>query len=262
MNQFGPFAVLIGLLAVALAALGATVAWWNQEARRVRRGLRLVLGEEPHALIVAPGRGRGAGFNFSSGTMAVAWDSGGWCLIYRIEELNGMELLVDGHLAARVWRGEARRPLENVGDAERQVLLRLVFDDPHHPDFLLELWSPLDHGLRGALTTAEALEEGNRWIARTESLFRRRPAATSVRVAPRPEPVAPEPQTAAEPATRTSASQQPVAFRPVAPAPPHEPAAAPGVPANQELPFDSAPWDEEAEDDEDIPLLRPDRMRD
>jgi hypothetical protein len=239
MNQFGPFVVLIGLAALAMAALGGVVAWWNAEERRIRRGLRKVLGEDPHALIVSPGRGRGAGFNFASGQMAVAWDTGGWCLIYRIEELSGMELIVDGQVAARSWRGEARRPLEILAGAEKQVMLRLIFDDPHHPDFTLELWSADDPGGH----VDDALAEGNRWIARTESLFRRSaaPALRPPRVAPRPPAAAEptEPQPASSPA---AAASQPEPPRP-------SPVATDAGPAMQELPFEVPPWDHD--DDED-----------
>ena len=76
MTQLGPFLVLLVVTAVALAALGGAVAWYNEEARRIRRGLRRVLSGESHAEIIAHGRGRGAGFNFTSNTMAVAWDTG------------------------------------------------------------------------------------------------------------------------------------------------------------------------------------------
>ena len=80
------------LLMVLLAGLGLTVLsslviWYMDEERRVRRGLRHVLGAAPEALVVARGRGRGAGFSFRSGLLAVTWDSGAWCLVYRIEDL-------------------------------------------------------------------------------------------------------------------------------------------------------------------------------
>jgi len=237
MNQLGPFVVLIGVAAVLLATLGGVVAWWNAEERRIRRGLAKVLDEAPHAMITAPGRGRGAGFNFATNTMAVTWDSGGWCLIYRIDELTGVELILDGQVAARSWRGEPRRPLDLIGGAERQVVLRLVFDDPHHPDFTLELWSQADVGRPKAVSCADAVEEGNRWIARTESVFRRQPAAVPLRpkVAPAAAP-APAPE-----ATPAAAVQREA-----------EPAPAPrAAPLRQELPFDDeaphvdeAPWDE------------------
>ena len=39
MTQLGPFLVLIGVAAVALAAVGGMVAWYNEQGRRIRRGL-------------------------------------------------------------------------------------------------------------------------------------------------------------------------------------------------------------------------------
>jgi hypothetical protein len=174
MTQLGPFLVLIGVAAVALAAVGGMVAWYNEQGRRIRRGLRRVLRGDTHALIIAPGRGRGAGFNFTSNTMAVAWDAGGWCLIYKIDELLGAELIIDGQVAARAYRGEPRRPLDVLGGAEKQVALRLVFDDPQYPDFHLELWSAERGPRRGEYKASKAVEEGNRWLARVESVFRRK----------------------------------------------------------------------------------------
>jgi hypothetical protein len=240
MSQLGPFLLLIGIAAVALAALGGVVGWYNEEGRRIRRGLRKVLKGETHALIVAHGRGRGAGFNFANNRMAVTWDTGEWCLVYRMEELLGVELIVDGQVAGRAFRGEGRRPLDVLGGAEQQVSLRLVFDDPQHADFILELWSAARSGRR-SVDANEAVEEGNRWLARIESVFRRKPAVLAARVA-QPPPPAPEPRREA------SAAQAP-------PSPPAEPAPAPtaapaatAATAAQELPFDDdPPWDDEDE---------------
>ena len=134
-----------------------------------------MLKGDTHALIIAQGRGRGVGFDFTSNTMAVAWDAGGWCLIYQHRRTAGR-------------RADHRRPgggpgLSRRGRAgrwtcwaarEKQVALRLVFDDPQYPDFHLELWSA-ERGLRrGEYKAAEAVEEGNRWLARVKSVFRRK----------------------------------------------------------------------------------------
>lgn len=235
MTQLGPFLVLIGVVAVALAALGGMVAWYNEQGRRIRRGLRRVLKGDTHALIIAPGRGRGAGFNFTSNTMAVAWDAGGWCLIYRIDELLGAELVVDGQVAARAYRGEPRRPLDVLGGAERQVALRLVFDDPQYPDFHLELWSVERTPRSGEFKAAEAVEEGNRWLARVESVFRRK----LTNGAPRD----------SQPAARKPKSD-------AAESPPPRRTAPPPIPADsrQDLPFDDG--DEPEDEDTDNGALR------
>lgn len=241
MTQLGPFLVLIGVAAVALAALGGAVAWYNEEGRRIRRGLRRVLRGEVHAEIIAYGRGRGAGFNFTSNTMAVAWDAGAWCLIYRMDELLGVELIVDGQVAARAFRGEPRRPLDVLGGAENQVALRLVFDDPQYADFLLELWSAARPNRRGP-DANDAVEEGNRWLARVESVFRRKQGPQARLSAPAPTPIFEAPPQQAPPPVATQAPPPRAAAAPAAapfPADPH-----------QELPFD-LDEDEDAEDADD-----------
>jgi hypothetical protein len=249
MNQLGSFLVLIVVAAVTLAAVGAVVAWYNEEGRRIRRGLRKVLKGETHALIVAHGSGRGAGFNFTSNTMAVAWDAGEWCLIYRIEELVGVELIVDGQVAGRTFRGEPRRAVDAVGGAERQVSLRLVFDDPQHADFILELWNAARVLKHPVLQANEAVEEGNRWLARLESIFRRQRTPRPAAAAPRAAEAAPAKAAPAEfrpLEAEPSAARQPEREPEDVPAPPPTTSAgAHPKDAHQELPFDAPPWDED-----------------
>ncbi|MDB5441791.1 MAG: hypothetical protein JWP86_613 [Phenylobacterium sp.] len=163
----------LGLAAMALTLAGGGIIWSMDESRRVRRSLTRVLGEAPHALLIARGRGKGVGFNFTSNQIAVCWDAGGWCLIYRLEELIGAELAVDGQVLARVHRGESRRALDLLTGADTQVRLRLIFDDPRHPDFLMDLWLPEDEIRKNAMSAPEAVQESNRWIARVEAVLRR-----------------------------------------------------------------------------------------
>ena len=82
--------------------------------------------------------------------------------------------------------GEARRAIDTVA-AEQRVALRLVFDDPAHPDFTLDLWLPADAGRGDELPPGEAAEEANRWLARIEALLRR-PITTPRRIATTPPP--------------------------------------------------------------------------
>ena len=173
MGEIGRLLILIGLAAVGLTVLGGAVIWSMDEVRTVRRGLRKVLGDEPHALLIARGRGKGVGFNFSTNRLAVTWDAGAWCLVYFVDELIGAEIIVDGQVIGRVHRGEPRRAVDALTPADQFVRLRLVFSDPAHPDFNLELWTAADDGRRGAQSSAEALQEANRWLARTEALLRR-----------------------------------------------------------------------------------------
>ncbi|MFN3522649.1 MAG: hypothetical protein ACK4YQ_10405 [Phenylobacterium sp.] len=195
MNEFVRLLLLVALAGTALTFLGSAAIWFMDEERRLRRALRRVLKGPPEAVVFARGRGRAAGFQFASGLAAVAWDNGAWCLVYRLEELMGAELIVDGQVVARAFRGEPRRALDQMAGAVEDVRLRLIFDDPRHPDFELELWTPGDQAGRAPLTPAKAVQEANRWLARAEAILRRSapaaPAAAQVQPARSSPPAAP-----------------------------------------------------------------------
>jgi hypothetical protein len=83
-----------------------------------------------------------------------------------------------------VLRGEPSRRLDRSGRAVEDVRLRLIFDDPAHPDFELALWPP--YAPRGGFARPrDAIAEANRWVARIEAMQRRSAApaagAASVR---------------------------------------------------------------------------------
>jgi hypothetical protein len=104
-------------------------------------------------------------------TGCVAWDKGAWRLDYRVEELTGVELIVDRQVAARAFRGEARRPLDRIPDAIDDASLRLIFDDAQYPDFEIRLWPGANRA--GAPGDARAaISEANRWLARVEAILR------------------------------------------------------------------------------------------
>lgn len=186
MHELTRLLMMIGAAGVVLTVAGGVFIWFIDETRRLRRGLAKILGAKPHGLLTAPGKGRGLGLNFANNTLAVAWNTGAWGLVYRMEELSGAEVVVDGKVAARVHRDEDRRALEQVGGATELVRLRLIFDDAAWPDFDLDLWTPESVGRRGALTAAGALKEANRWLATAEAILRR--AQRRPEPAPRPVP--------------------------------------------------------------------------
>lgn len=185
MDELGRLLLLIGCVGVAITALGVVSGWWMEETRRIRRGLKRMLGAEPQALLIAPGQGKGAGFDFDGERLAVAWDGGGWGLVYRFAELVGAELILDGRVGARAHRGEPRRALDALEGAERQVRLRLLFADARWPDFDLDLWLA---GSRGKAGAAQAVVEANRWLARVDAILRQSPAPVAARRTPAPEP--------------------------------------------------------------------------
>ena len=173
MDEVARLLVLLAIAGAALTLLGGVVIWRMDEGRRTRRGLRVMLKGDTHGLLVARGRGRGVGFNFTQNIVACSWDQGAWGLIYQLDELIGAEAIADGQVVARVHRGEVRRALDSLGGAEERVALRLAFNDLTYPEFVLDLWLPQDEGRRDGFSPEEALEECNRWLARIEALFRR-----------------------------------------------------------------------------------------
>lgn len=202
MDEAARLLVLLALGGGAFALVGVVFAWFLDETRRLRRTLTQALGVEPQPLLIVRGRGAGIGFDLAAGQVCVAWDKGGWRLTYGLGELRGVELIVDRRVAARAFRGEPRRPLDELSDPEDVVRLRFVFDDVHHPDFTLDLWRPEDAGLRGRLEPDAALEEANRWLARMEAVLRRP-------VPPRPSPLQAATTTAAAPAPAVAAPPHP-----------------------------------------------------
>jgi hypothetical protein len=172
MNEVTRLLALLGVAGIVVTVLAGIARWRMNEGRRIRRGLKTVLGGDVHGYLPALGRGRGVGFNFTRNQVAVVWDIGAWGLIYALDELMGAEVIVDGVVVGRAHRGETRRAVDLFEAAER-VALRLVFDDPGGPDFVLELWLPEDEGRRDELPPAEAIAEANRWLARIEALLRR-----------------------------------------------------------------------------------------
>jgi hypothetical protein len=253
MSELWRLLLLVTLSASAVTFVGSAAIWFMDEERRIRRALRHVLKGAPETVIVAKGRGRGAGFNFTTNQAAVAWDSGAWCLIYRIDELMGAELSVDGQVIGRVFRGEPRRAIDQIVQQAGQVSLKLIFDDPRHPDFELDLWLEGDQQRRESRSPADAIQEANRWLLRADAIVRRP-------LAPKAKP-APASETAIQ--SRPSAVEPEPAPRPYTPALEAVSAAAPARPTATAPLFDEidttadpaeAPWESEMGDDDPPPI--------
>ena len=91
-------------------------------------------------------------------------------LVYGFVEIDGAEIIVDGHVVARVRRGETRKSLDILAPEAEQVVLRLMFADARHPEFELALWDaalPVQTSSPG-----EALRLGRRWLSHLEALLK------------------------------------------------------------------------------------------
>ncbi len=163
--------VLLAALAAAALTTGALLlAWWMEPVRRMKRALLRSLGVAPEAEALSPAEGRAAGLDFDGAQIAVLWNRGAMGLVYAFEEIEGGEVIVDGHVVARVRRGEARKSLDVMAPDAAQVVLRLMFADARNPEFELALWDatlPVQTGSPG-----EALRLGRRWLSHLEALLR------------------------------------------------------------------------------------------
>lgn len=175
MGDFARLLLLLAIVAAAITAAGAAAVWLGDERRRLTGALRRDLDGRVDAILLTPGRARGVALGMAAGTIVVAWDKGAWRLLYPLHEIDGAELILDGMVEARVRRDEPRRALDRLSGAEEQVSLRLLFDDPARPEFMLDLWQPEDAGRRDGLTAKQAIQLGNQWLARVEAILRRPP---------------------------------------------------------------------------------------
>ena len=162
--------LLIALAAAALTTCALGLAWWMEPERRLRRAMLKSLGHAADAEAFAPAEGKAAALDFDGGQMAVLWSRGAHGLVYDFAEVEGGEIIVDGHVVARVRRGEARKALDLMAPDAEQVVLRLMFADARHPEFELALWDatlPVQTGSPG-----EALRLGRRWLSHLEALLK------------------------------------------------------------------------------------------
>src|SRR5580658_7391006 len=140
MSEWLKLILMIGLGGAAVTLAAAVFARLMAEEPRLARAFRKGLEARPDAALVAHGSGRGAALSLAARRIVTAWDAGGWRMTYSLDELLGAELDLDGQVAARAMRGEPRRLLDRQSGAEREVRLRLLFDDARYPDFELVLW--------------------------------------------------------------------------------------------------------------------------
>jgi len=162
--------LLVALAAALLTTLALTLSWWMEPARRMRRALLKALGAPAEVEAFSPGEGRACALNFDIEQIVVLWANGAHGLAYGFDEVEGGEIIVDGHVVARVRRGEARKSLDVLAPDAEQVVLRLMFADARQPEFELSLW---DAGFAGETgSPGEGLRLGRRWLSHLEALLK------------------------------------------------------------------------------------------
>lgn len=184
MNDLIGIALLVGATGVAVTALASLLARQGNETRRLSRIIRRVLNGEPDDQIIAKGRNAALAIHMAPPQVLVLSEGGAKARLYGLHLLIGAELEVDGRVVARAYRGEARRALDQVVAEAQDVHLRLIFDDPRHPEFILELWTQGDETRRDATNPSSEIREARRWLTRVEALLRHQPASSTTSVRP------------------------------------------------------------------------------
>jgi hypothetical protein len=164
--------VMLAAGGLVLALVGWVLIWWFEESRRLKRLVKRTLGGDCDAAVVARGRNAAAGFRIGTDQFLVMSKGGAEARLYKLDQVQGAELLVDDAVVARVYRNEPRRALDKLEEAPQEIVLRLIFDDARAPDFDLELWRIEDLESRHALTPKAVLQEARSWLSRVESLLR------------------------------------------------------------------------------------------
>lgn len=165
--------LLLGVAGAGATFLASGAAWWLDEQRRLYRIARKVLDGKPDNMIFALGRNAAAAVRLTSRQVLVMREGGAHALLYQLHSLRGAELIVDNEVAARVSRDQPTRALDQVAVDARQVTLRLLFDDPRHPDFNLDLWLPRDQVRDNGHSPGAVIREARAWLGRCEAIMRR-----------------------------------------------------------------------------------------
>ena len=194
--------VIMGLGACFVAGAAFALAWWREPSRRAARTAATRLGGQADVVFTAPLRGQGVGLRVKPPGVAVVRRAGDPGLVFGFEDVIGIELIFDGEVRARAFRGEPRRPLDIVRPSASQISVRLVFDDVRYPDFELELIRPDD----GPVDPATSIEAARKLFSHIEAILRQPPAVAGSRspdagqpppppqasVPPRPPPIPPD----------------------------------------------------------------------
>lgn len=179
------------ILLVALFAAFATttflfLSWWMESERRLRRAMKSALYGVPDMHAIAPAEGKAAGLDLSHEQLAVLWNRGAIGLVFEFDEIEGAEVIVDGHVVSRVSRHLGRNDLGVLLEDAESVILRLMFRASQCPEFEISLWranwsapqpntAPAGQMVSGPRQTGsanEGLRLARRWLAHIEAVLK------------------------------------------------------------------------------------------
>jgi len=232
---------LAPLVILSAAAFAILVILYRIYETRVEQPKKLedelkeaLAGAKPEVESVEPVRKAAVAVSYAANKIVIIRDFGKKPpRIYTVDKLIGIEVFVDDKVVARVMRAGPHKMLDDMAPQVHKVAIRLIFDDPSHPDYVLVLWDPqtdnftaLAEGPRAAMVTA------SRWFYHVEAILR-----STIRP---PRPVTGAPPAAAPVPVAIVAEPPPV---PTSPPPVPEPAKIAAAPASALAPPPKAEGD-------------------
>lgn len=169
MHQPGLLILWFTLGALAVTGLGGAVRWLSTPERVARRGLRSGLGGRPD-LVLTAADGASAALRMETGRIAVRRSRRHAAEAFDQDDLVGAELVADGQVVARCWRGEPRRALDRTPETPTRLDLRLAFAQAVAAEVVLTAWN-VDAD-RPETERAAAIEAARRWFAQMDAMVR------------------------------------------------------------------------------------------
>lgn len=160
-------------------ALGLDVALPKVQRKEQAAQLMAALGHglagaEADLASLEPARGLAVALAFDAGRLVIVRAFGQIPpRLYHPRQLVGIEVFLDDQLVARSLLGAPSRRIDQLNPNPSRVMVRLILDDPAHPDFELLLWDPSDKGSVLAEGPQVAFLTARRWLAHGEAIIRR-----------------------------------------------------------------------------------------
>ncbi len=191
---------LAPLVIVSAAAFAILVILYRIYETRVEQPKKLedevreaLAGAKPEVESIEPVRKAALAISYAANKIVIIRNFGKVPpRLYTINDLLGIEVFINDKIVARVLRSGPHKMLDDIAPEVQRVTIRLIFDDPSHPDYELVLWDPHDALTARAEGPRAAMETARKWFYHVEAILRR-PQPREVKPVPTSPPPVPEP---------------------------------------------------------------------
>ena len=191
---------LAPLVILSAAAFAILVILYRIYETRVEQPKKLedevkeaLAGAKPEVESIEPVRKAALAISYAANKIVIIRDFGKKpTRLYTVNDLIGIEVFVNDKIVARVLRNGPHKMFDDIAPEVHRVTIRLVFDDPSHPDYELVLWDPHDALTARAEGPRAAMETARKWFYHIEAIIRR-PQPREIKPVPTSPPPVPEP---------------------------------------------------------------------